>query len=326
MTKDIILLKYKRKGLCARQSQGYDYASFGVPMERFSLLQLLLVLAISTLCEATVPRGQIPSPTLSVQTSSPAVFKECQGINNCATWTFFNKKGVGRWPTGEEAVLEATEMSNNQITISRTDVTGGKAGLTGTYTGSLVGDEVGGTFTSTYQGKTETGHWYWIVTPNVKSDIVSLPAALQVCDVERCLPYRLENDGHYRNYTNLPYQRDEVRTLEVKSFTRGSVEFTETDTGTFPLTAVWSGHISQADNTVAEGTYYFSSWAGRTVQHPESKPFTIKWGAGMAAVTPPQLASSGTQAPAITMGDVIQGARNLKDAIELWQFFSALFL
>ena len=294
------------------------------------VLQLPVIIAVSTLYGATVSRGQAPvqgpTPTPVIQTASPAIFKECQGINNCATWTFFNKKGVGRWPTGEEAVLEAVEMSNNQITISRTDVTGSKAGLTGTYTGTLVGDEVGGTFNSIYQGKTETGHWYWIVTPNAKPDLVSLPAALQVCDVERCLSYRLENDGRYRNYTNLPYQRDEVRTLEVKSFARDSVDFAEADTGSYPLTAVWSGHISRTDNNLAEGTYHFDTWNGRTVQHPESKPFTIKWGAGVTATGPQQLAGSGTQTPSITVGDVLQGARNLKDAIELWQFFSALLM
>ena len=119
-------------------------------------------------------RQQVPSQMLG-----PGTMTECQGVNNCATWTFQTKAGLGEWPTGEVANLQIESFGNNQIVISRTDVKGPKTGLTATYSGTLEQGEVAGKFTSLYKGKTETGHWYGM--PSEAANIQQTTLGARAC-------------------------------------------------------------------------------------------------------------------------------------------------
>lgn len=63
---------------------------------------ILSVLLLSLVCEAA---AQSQANTTRSKTPTPVTMTECEGVNNCATWTFLGTQGNGQWPTGETANL-----------------------------------------------------------------------------------------------------------------------------------------------------------------------------------------------------------------------------
>jgi hypothetical protein len=96
------------------------------------------------------------------QAAVPVTMTECEGTNNCATWTFLGAQGNGRWPSGEIANLTVERYGESTLVIRRGDSTGPSAGLTAVYTGTRHDDRVGGEFTSSWPGHwdNKTGNWY----------------------------------------------------------------------------------------------------------------------------------------------------------------------
>src|SRR5580698_6121777 len=94
--------------------------------------------------------------------ATPVTMTECEGVNDCATWTFLGSQGNGQWPSGETANLSVERYDNNSVVIRRADSTGSSAGLTAVYTGTRHGDRVGGEFTSSWPGHwdNKAGNWY----------------------------------------------------------------------------------------------------------------------------------------------------------------------
>ncbi len=139
-------------------------------MPKFCIFAFTLRLILVMFPPFSSAQAQRPQPTTDTRRrlEEPSVaVTECQGVDNCAMWTFarnneHRKIGLGKWRTGEEAVLELESAENNQVVVIRTDVTGSKAGLTATYRGTLEGNGVGGTYTSYFKGEREDGHWYWL--------------------------------------------------------------------------------------------------------------------------------------------------------------------
>jgi hypothetical protein len=131
---------------------------------RFSAAALLIPMFSSAMLLSQT--NNYASNDCPVRTGSVLQMTECQGLNNCATWNFSNQKGLGRWPSGEEGILDFTDLGQHQITVTRVDVEGSKAGLTATYHGVVQDGVVHGIYTSKYNGKTETGAWYLVyMTP-----------------------------------------------------------------------------------------------------------------------------------------------------------------
>ena len=83
--------------------------------------------------------------------------------------------------------------------------------------------------------------------------------------------------------------------------------------------------ISSDGNSIVGGT---TSWTYHPCCGLSSGPYLAAWGTALNTVPGSDAERAGStvssQAAPITMGDVIQGAKNVKDAIELFQFFSAL--
>jgi hypothetical protein len=211
--------------------------------------------------------------------SSPRTMTECEGVDNCSTWTFLGVQGNGQWRTGEVANLYFQKVMVNDdksvaVVIRRADSTGSAAGLTAVYTGTWRDGRVGGEFTSSWPGhwKNRSGNWYALTEATL-----SLPTVMHLCAHDHCLTYTWE-DGHYTNYTNLPYQSGEKRVLTVKSFTRESIVLYDTETGSYPLTAVWTGRISSEGSSIADGTVLITSWGGKPTRNPAPAPFKLAWG------------------------------------------------
>ena len=118
--------------------------------------------------------------------------------------------------------------------------------------------------------------------------------------------------------------------VTVESFTRESVIMHRTDPPNqyFPqgLKFDYSATISSQGNRIIKGTQV------NTFGNPGAPfAFSACWGAALndcpgsdaerdSGRTPPPPPPPGS----ITAGDIIQGAKNIRDAIELYQFFAAL--
>jgi hypothetical protein len=111
---------------------------------------------------------------------------------------------------------------------------------------------------------------------------LAMPRVITLCG-KFCLDFNWEN-GHFANYTNLPYQQNEVRILEVRSFTPDSIEFYEYDRGSYPLTAILSGRMSSGGTQVADVTMHITSWAGHPVANPKPASLTLTWGGSLETV------------------------------------------
>jgi hypothetical protein len=78
--------------------------------QQHSLVTLVpVVLATFALANVSYSQNTLPSrsaaqtPSKS-KTAVPVTMTECEGINNCATWTFLGTQGNGQWPSGEVAI------------------------------------------------------------------------------------------------------------------------------------------------------------------------------------------------------------------------------
>jgi hypothetical protein len=242
---------------------------------------------------------------------------ECEGINNCTTWTFLSKKGYSKWPTGEEAVLEVESVNGDEITISRTDVTGSKAGLIATYKGTLHAGRLGGEFESHYQGHDDSGNWYAILgTPAPRP-----PAVMHLC-LAHCQTWTL---GEGPPFDKLHYGSEASGMIAVvDSWTRESVVMHRTDYGSVPGTAVLTGKLSSDGNSIVDGNIAWT-WhpcCGTTT----SGRFIAAWGSAISTVPGSDAESSsrpGQQVqPQITLGEVLQAGSYIKDWIDVYRFFT----
>jgi hypothetical protein len=121
---------------------------------------------------------------------------ECEGTNNCATWTFLGGQGNGQWPSGEVANLSVEHSDKDSVVIRRADSTGPSAGLTAVYKGTRHDDRVGGEFTSSWPGHWEnkSGNWYATLQ---KTTETSLPPEMHFC-AQQCAGLKLENGRRLR--------------------------------------------------------------------------------------------------------------------------------
>jgi hypothetical protein len=213
----------------------------------------------------TVSYGQNAQPAPKAQAAVPVTMTECEGTNNCATWTFLGGTGNGRWPSGEIANLTVERSDASTVVIRRADSTGASAGLTAVYTGTRHDDRVGGEFTSSWPGHWagRSGNWY----ATVEKGPVSPPSVMHFC-AAHCLTFTWEN-GVYTNYTNLPGQSAERRVLTIESFTRSSVVLRRADTGSNPMTATMRGQMAADGNSVVNG------------MSDGTSPFKLAWGAAL---------------------------------------------
>src|ERR1700685_468365 len=90
-------------------------------------------------------QGDTKAPS---KAATPVTMSECEGTNNCATWTFLGTQGNGQWPSGEVANLAVEHSDASTVVIRRADSTGPSAGLTAVYKGTRHGDRVSGEYTS----------------------------------------------------------------------------------------------------------------------------------------------------------------------------------
>jgi hypothetical protein len=242
---------------------------------------------LATFALTTISHGQNTqaapkaAPALSKrQAAGPVTMTECEGTNNCATWTFLGEQGNGQWPSGDVANLSVESLDGDNVVIRRADSTGSSAGLTAVYKGVRRDDRIGGEFTSSWPGhwNNKSGNWY----ATIGKAAHSLPSVMHFC-AAHCLTFTWEN-GQYTNYTNLPGQWGEKRVLVVESFTRESVVLRRTDTGSYPLTAVMTGQISSEGNSIVNGLSNGSS------------PYKLTWGTALNSIpgddgpTPPVVA------------------------------------
>ena len=201
---------------------------------------------------ATLAYGQTTQP--KSKAAVPVTMTECEGTNNCATWTFLGGQGNGNWPSGEIANLTVESSDANTVVIRRADSTGASAGLTVVYKGTRHGDRVGGEFTSSWPGHwdNKAGNWY-----------------ATIGKVPQKLPPR---DGVW-------VQANVTATMTVESFSPESVIIRRIDSA--PRTGfayVYSGKISSQGNSVLDGV-----WTGEagSRQAGASGRFTATWGAAL---------------------------------------------
>jgi hypothetical protein len=257
----------------------------------------------------------VQSPQAQLSSKARVMVTECQGVNNCAIWTFTGWSGNGKWPTGEEANLTVKSIQGNRITIERDDFDGPTVGLHVTYTGDFDHNDVGGTFDSGDKGT--HGQWYWISGDSE----VSLPPVIHFC-LANCFTFYL--DG--RRYYNSPDKsKHGVYAWTVEKFTPASIIIRRVET---TATATLEGQMS-ADATTAQGTQ--TGTGGIWKNAPVGK-FQASWGTSLDVVPGSneerdrRINSGMVQPlPPITVDGLIQGAKRIRDAIELWDYFNARF-
>jgi hypothetical protein len=191
---------------------------------------------------------------------------ECEGVNNCATWTFLGSQGNGQWPSGEVANLSVERYDTDSVVIRRADSTGSSAGLTAVYTGTRHGNRVGGEFTSSWPG-----HWYnqsgnWYATLEAP---ITPPSVMHFC-YANCWTLSWDN-GHYIAST------DNARSIwVVERFTRELVTIHRTDTnggGGVAFEAVYAGQISKEGDRLTNVTI-----------NGQKSDFRLAWGTALNTV------------------------------------------
>jgi hypothetical protein len=272
-------------------------------------------------------------PTSKPQAAYRLTMTECEGIDNCTTWSFLSSngwKGYGKWRTGEEAVLDLRSAENGKVIIERTDVTGAKEGLTATYNGILRDGKVGGEYESHYRGHDSSGNWYAILGPAASS----LPTEMHFCGAN-CMTLLLDN-GRYFARDGLTDAKDcseaTCGTWTVESFTPDSVilhrhdpyspynKFSRPGIG---WNVVVAGRMSPDGNSITNAT---------VDGHPAT--FKLAWGSALSSVfgSNAQRDAAGGLQPSppaqVTPADVYADAKVLRDgALELkkWNDFFQIF-
>lgn len=218
--------------------------------------------ALATTQQSSKPQG-----------SAPVTMTECEGANNCATWTFLGTQGNGQWPSGETANLSVERVDAASVLIRRADSTGPSAGLTAVYKGTRNGDRIDGEYTSSWPGhwETKSGNWYATVGKAAQSP----PTVMHWCvRCETGLGGTLVwENGHYRELNDVPGQ---TTILTVESFTRQSVILHRTNSGLYPGTAVLTGQISEQGDSIVNGI--------QRQPNGQTHPFRAAWGTAINTI------------------------------------------
>jgi hypothetical protein len=215
--------------------------------------------------------------------------------------------------------LELLSVRDNKITINRTDVTGSRRGLTATYVGTLHDGLVGGEYSSSYEGHSERGNWYWVI----EKDPVNLPDEMHFC-AANCITLRLQTaqgmePAKYVSVTKYAWESsDYSSTWVVESFTPASVVLRRTDTGSFALTVVYRGRMSAEDNTLV----------GATVDgNPAPANLRLAWGTALNSVPPDNCVRDRkdcSQVQPITLQQVGQAIEIFHDGLEALVYLRSL--
>jgi hypothetical protein len=255
------------------------------------------VVLLAALTPAMVSVGQAPqsaqkaaqAPAKS-QVGAPVTMTECEGVNNCATWTFLGAQGNGQWPSGETANLTVERSDNDSVVIRRADSTGSSAGLTGVYTGTRHGDRVGGEFTSSWPGhwESKTGNWY----ATLEKPPQGPPGVMRICP----LPITVCSTSTWNNgHCDFRGDNGVTGTITVISFSPESVVLNRSDYGrTAGYSAVYTGKVSPQGNRILTGDWSDSN-GGRG-------QFTAAWGAAIKDLPGP---SAYVQAPSPVVVPVV---------------------
>jgi hypothetical protein len=286
-------------------------SSFGRTLLQFAAVVLLSVFSFGAYAQDATPPSQSAAKRVTLT--------ECEGVNNCATWTFLSEKGYGKWRSGEEAVLEVKSVKDNQVVIVRTDVTGSKAGLTATYKGTLSDDRIGGEFVSLYNGHKDSGNWYAMLG----AIATNTPSVMHFC-AANCVTLVWDKD----HFTAEGAPGNSVWTVE--SFTRDSLIMHRTDYRPYSGTAVVKGQISSDGNSIVNGTITWTSHPGLPGVGV-AVPFRAAWGAALDTVPGSDVASvaqeplRASSAP-ITAHDVISGFVEFTDFVKAGKWWYDLLL
>jgi len=273
-------------------------------------LQTLFTLLIAVACSIGHARGQQSTPPQEHKNERVA-FTECQGQAGCnGSWIFDGKSGVGTWPTGEKAVLQVTSVSDTQITITRTDIEGTKAGLKATYSGNFTGKEVGGLYNGTYDGQQLVGHWYWQPDAAAKEEKTSapIPASLSIteCEGPDCTIYPGGPvTWNFSGSNGVGAFGTGRQPMHLDLFDGTNIIVTRTDTsGNWLGSAVYTGTIN---GSKINGSAKYTNRNGTTATQP--------WTGVIGNVILPQPQVT------ITTADIYNGIDHLKTAIDIWNFF-----
>ena len=223
------------------------------------------------------------------QASSPVTMTECEGVNNCATWTFLGSQGNGQWPSGEIANLSVEHYDADSVVIRRADSTGPSAGLTAVYKGTRHEDRVGGEFTSSWPGHwdNKSGNWYATVGAGPQTP----PPVIRSCLVPSYACATLTwNGGHYDSVTDGGGPRT---TWTVESFSHDSVILNSViaASGDAVLTASIKGKISTQGNSIADGIWSYSNGV--------SGHFTAAWGTALGSLPAANIQTTAPQQPIV---------------------------
>jgi hypothetical protein len=218
-----------------------------------SLSALLLLLPLSRISAQTAP------PTASSpQAATPITMTECEGTNNCATWTLLGSQGNGKWPSGEEANLTVEKAEADTVVIRRADSTGPSAGLTATYTGTRHGDRIGGEFISSWPGhwSNQTGNWY----ATVEHLPQGLPPVMRFCGPAHCGTLTWTNGSYDAAFDDQKHTPGES-IFKVQLFKPEAILINRIDTdGTM---SALTGRMSDQGNSVVDGHITFTHKDGQ---------------------------------------------------------------
>ena len=235
-------------------------------------------IALGTLA---IQQGSAQAPTASSapaqkqKAPTPVTMTECEGVNNCATWTFLGSQGTGQWPTGELGNLTVEHYDDSSVEIHRADSTGSSAGLTATYKGTRKGDRVGGEFVSSWPGHWEdkAGNWYATVEQAKQGP----PGSLRVCPlpITVCSTWTLSG-GHY----DFLGDNGVTGTITIVSFDPEGVVLNRADNGrTAGYSAVYSGKMTAQGNRILQG-----DWSDSNGGHGH---FSAAWGTAIRDLPTP---------------------------------------
>jgi hypothetical protein len=215
-----------------------------------AVLAIFALTSVSYGQSAQSEQSATPAPSMS-QTAVPVTMTECEGINNCATWTFLGAQGNGQWPTGEIANLSVEHFDAETVVIRRADSTGSSAGLTAVYKGTRHGDRIGGEFTSSWPGHGDniSGNWYATIATSLPP-----PLVIRFCLVPSYACSTVTwNNGHYDSVDDAD---GKTMRWTVVSFTPELVLLTCDSLAAVGLKI--RGQISSQGNSIVNGDWSYN--------------------------------------------------------------------
>jgi len=245
------------------------------------MAQRLWVSGLVTLALCVVASAQSPQNPGGVapkaKSGTPITMTECEGVNDCGTWTFLGTQGNGQWPSGEIANLNVEHFDQNNVVIRRADSTGASAGMTVVYTGTRDGDRIGGEYTSSWPGHwiDKKGNWYATIG-KIKT---GPPSVMHWC-AQHCSTWVWAGGRYVGAGTPHPELFPNCG-VTVESFTPESVFMHRMDCGQYPGTAVLTGKISPSGNTIVNGTI---TWTYHPCCGLGSGAFNAAWGSAINTI------------------------------------------